>query len=390
MLSRVAENLYWISRYVERAENVARLLDVGFPWSSTRGAGRRRRRRRDRRGGAGDPGLPRRPSSGRTRPGDRDAVLRFLTFDRQHRHSILAMIARARENARGTQEALSAEAWSQVNTLYLYLGSPRAQRRFAVQPLAVLRRHQAGLRPLRRPGRRHPAPDRGRSTSSSSAATWSASTRSAGSSTSSSTASASGGAGRRARRCGSSTGRACCGAARPTRRTCASTTTGSTRRGSSATWCSTPTSPAPCGSASPAACESLRAIADGDGGDFTSEAERLLGRLDSELRYIDVGEIFGRGLAPFLTGIQDDLQPDRRRDPPGVLLLLIAVADDAPSALGPDGRGIAHAPAHPPRDEALLYRRRSPRPSSRSAWRRRRTRTRRRWATGCGSRRRRR
>ena len=30
MLSRVAENLYWISRYVERAENVARLLDVGF------------------------------------------------------------------------------------------------------------------------------------------------------------------------------------------------------------------------------------------------------------------------------------------------------------------------------------------------------------------------
>ena len=30
MLSRVAENLYWISRYVERAENVCRLLDVGF------------------------------------------------------------------------------------------------------------------------------------------------------------------------------------------------------------------------------------------------------------------------------------------------------------------------------------------------------------------------
>ena len=30
MLSRVAENLYWISRYIERAENVARLLDVGF------------------------------------------------------------------------------------------------------------------------------------------------------------------------------------------------------------------------------------------------------------------------------------------------------------------------------------------------------------------------
>ena len=35
-----------------------------------------------------------------------------------------------------------------------------------------------------------------------------------------------------------------------------------------------------------------------------SEAERLLGRLESELRYIDVGEIFERGLLPFLDGIQ--------------------------------------------------------------------------------------
>ena len=37
---------------------------------------------------------------------------------------------------------------------------------------------------------------------------------------------------------------------------------------------------------------------------IASEAERLLGRLESELRYIDVGEIFDRGLLPFLDGIQ--------------------------------------------------------------------------------------
>ncbi len=65
---------------------------------------------------------------------DREAVLRFLTFDRQNSHSILTMCARARENARGTQETLSGEAWSQVNKLYLYLGSPRAQRRFEASP----------------------------------------------------------------------------------------------------------------------------------------------------------------------------------------------------------------------------------------------------------------
>ena len=61
-------------------------------------------------------------------------MLRFLTFDRQHGHSILSMLARARENARGTQETLSGEAWSQVNKLYLYLGSAKARRRFADSP----------------------------------------------------------------------------------------------------------------------------------------------------------------------------------------------------------------------------------------------------------------
>ena len=50
--------------------------------------------------------------------------------------------------------------------------------------------------------------------------------------------------------------------------------------------------------------ESLREIAGGDDEEYTSEAERLLGRLDSELRYSDVVEIFERGLLPFLEGIQ--------------------------------------------------------------------------------------
>ncbi len=50
--------------------------------------------------------------------------------------------------------------------------------------------------------------------------------------------------------------------------------------------------------------ESLQEIAGGDDEECTSEAERLLGRLDSELRYIDVVEIFERGLLPFLEGIR--------------------------------------------------------------------------------------
>ena len=50
--------------------------------------------------------------------------------------------------------------------------------------------------------------------------------------------------------------------------------------------------------------QSLQEIAGGDDDEYASEAERLLGRLDSELRDIDVAEIFERGLLPFLDGIQ--------------------------------------------------------------------------------------
>jgi uncharacterized alpha-E superfamily protein len=133
MLSRVAENLYWIGRYVERAENLARLLDDAFNF------------------GLEAAGLGNGSGSGlldgvlnvlgvgddfaRTNPGkDRDALLRFLAFDRTNSQSIITMIGRARENARGCQEALSAEAWSQVNRLYLTLSGSRAERRFQTSP----------------------------------------------------------------------------------------------------------------------------------------------------------------------------------------------------------------------------------------------------------------
>ncbi|HWE36417.1 MAG TPA: alpha-E domain-containing protein [Isosphaeraceae bacterium] len=132
MLSRVAENLYWIGRYVERAENIARLLDAGFEHELDDADGN------DAEAGPVESVLAVLAcrDAFRRRHGDagREAVLRFLTFDRRNSHSILAMIARARENARGTQEALSAEAWSQINQLYLYMSGPRARRRFESSP----------------------------------------------------------------------------------------------------------------------------------------------------------------------------------------------------------------------------------------------------------------
>jgi uncharacterized alpha-E superfamily protein len=149
MLSRVAENLYWIGRYVERAENVARLLDDGFQSELDSGlvgeghapgsvegllgilACRAEFEAVSAKTAAavtGAAGLPVFPVA-RPRP-PREEVLEFLTFGRGGCHSIQAMVAAARENARTTQEVLSTDAWRQVNRMYLYLSGRQARRRF--------------------------------------------------------------------------------------------------------------------------------------------------------------------------------------------------------------------------------------------------------------------
>ncbi|MDX2037887.1 MAG: alpha-E domain-containing protein [Isosphaeraceae bacterium] len=133
MLSRVAENVFWMSRYVERAENLARLLDVGFDLE-LEGSGLLTEVDRGPLDGvltilgakeAYDLACPVHTP---------DALMRFLTFERAVPYSILGIISIARENARGTQDAVSAEAWSQLNQLYLYLTSPKALRRFDSSP----------------------------------------------------------------------------------------------------------------------------------------------------------------------------------------------------------------------------------------------------------------
>src|SRR5207248_1232577 len=98
MLSRVAENLYWISRYVERAEAAVRLLDDAY----------------HRALDVGPDGTAARPLAAVARllghpdaPSGREALLDCLAFDPVGPHSVRAMIARARESARGSQEALS-------------------------------------------------------------------------------------------------------------------------------------------------------------------------------------------------------------------------------------------------------------------------------------------
>jgi uncharacterized alpha-E superfamily protein len=151
MLSRVAENLYWISRYVERAEGVARILEDAFSMELETGAQAAGQspldnvlhmlnaqaafaQTRDSGNSPAEGGYSR--SVGE----HREAIVRFLTFNRGSGVSILETIAHARENARGTQESLSGESWSQLNKLHLFLNSQRAEARFLASPSRFLQR----------------------------------------------------------------------------------------------------------------------------------------------------------------------------------------------------------------------------------------------------------
>lgn len=114
MLSRVAEAIYWMSRYVERAENVARILDVslelmldfphpdGDPWAGVVAA-------------TGDHEL----YAARYGTATRDGLVRFLTFDAASPNSIVSSLRQARENARSVREVISSEMWEQANKAYL-------------------------------------------------------------------------------------------------------------------------------------------------------------------------------------------------------------------------------------------------------------------------------
>ena len=112
MLSRVADSLYWMSRYLERAEHTARLVDVELQlWldeSLEAGAGRWLFL---------EEALQIR--SQETGPTIATSPVHVLAFSRTNTSSILSSIAAARENLRHVREQCSSEMWEQLNRLYL-------------------------------------------------------------------------------------------------------------------------------------------------------------------------------------------------------------------------------------------------------------------------------
>jgi len=113
MLSRVADNLYWMSRYLERAEHTARLVDVHLNLSLDQSRTTAADQRWERLLESLHVKLP----EGGIR--DEYTAAQLLAFDAENDNSIVTRIANARENARQVREKISSEMWMQLNRLYL-------------------------------------------------------------------------------------------------------------------------------------------------------------------------------------------------------------------------------------------------------------------------------
>jgi len=126
MLSRVAESLYWMSRYLERAEHTARLIDVQL------------NQMLDQAGGESNLRWRRLLHSLRTPPPEEDvdaySVTQALTFDASSTSSIASCIAAARENARQVREQISSEMWEQLNRLFLQVKGISMEQMWFAEP----------------------------------------------------------------------------------------------------------------------------------------------------------------------------------------------------------------------------------------------------------------
>lgn len=121
LLSRVADSLYWMARYMERAENVARLMEVNLhlqldlpvesnqwqPIVETCGEAHIFEKR--------------------YAEATEENVLHFLAKDRDYPNSIVSCLFAARENARSVRDTISSEVWEQINSVYLQVQNEYAK-----------------------------------------------------------------------------------------------------------------------------------------------------------------------------------------------------------------------------------------------------------------------
>ena len=124
MLSRTADHLYWMARYIERAENMARVLDVTYSMSLVPNAAQ----------SESALWLPALEISGNVEAYEEDYdnvnaadVIHYLSMDMNNPSSIYNALRNARENARAVRVAMTSETWENINALWLEFDQFRGQ-----------------------------------------------------------------------------------------------------------------------------------------------------------------------------------------------------------------------------------------------------------------------
>jgi len=143
MLSRVADALFWMSRYLERADHLARAVDVTF------------QNELDLHGVLANPAelewnsllsLLRQPPP-QTRPGEHAvaAVQRWLLVDAANSGSVISCVNRSRNNARSIRGSISPAMWRELNKLHWRLSDTSLQARVAESPHDYCEEAQLGV-----------------------------------------------------------------------------------------------------------------------------------------------------------------------------------------------------------------------------------------------------
>ncbi|HEY3860683.1 MAG TPA: alpha-E domain-containing protein [Verrucomicrobiae bacterium] len=133
MLSRVANCLYWMSRYIERAENIARIVDVNLQLLLDLS------NINDER--LAEYWMPIVQSTGdeegfleHHKKATAQSVTEFLVFQPENPNSIFSSICQARENARMVRDQISIEFWEELNRIYLFVRSTEARKVWRQSP----------------------------------------------------------------------------------------------------------------------------------------------------------------------------------------------------------------------------------------------------------------
>ena len=143
MLSRVANSLYWMARYIERSENIARIVDVNIQLLlDLRNLDEKR---------LAEHWLPLVQSTGDEKQffelykkATAQNVTEFLVFQMENSNSIVSSVCQARENARMVRDQITVELWEELNRLYWFVKTTTARTVWEESPSEFFQHIKAG------------------------------------------------------------------------------------------------------------------------------------------------------------------------------------------------------------------------------------------------------